>query len=81
MLVPLGCKGPHGWHNGRICLPDDEDASVSVLLQPTLKGETGMRKILRDHGVTNTQVQAALRIGAVVHAVSRVLAAEAALAA
>ena len=43
VLVPLGCKGPHGWHNGRICLPDDEDASVSVLLQPTLKGETGMR--------------------------------------
>ena len=34
-------------------------------------------KTLRDHGVTNTRVQAALRIGAVVNAVSRVLAAEA----
>jgi len=43
VLVPLGCKGPHGWHNGRICLPDDEDASVSVLLQPTLKGESNIR--------------------------------------
>jgi alkyl hydroperoxide reductase subunit D len=31
---------------------------------------------LRKHGVTNVQVQAALRIGAVVNAVSRVLAAE-----
>ncbi|WP_296815933.1 carboxymuconolactone decarboxylase family protein [Brevundimonas sp.] len=38
-------------------------------------------KTLRDHGATNTQVQAALRIGAVVNAVSRVLAAEAARAA
>ena len=37
-------------------------------------------KTLRDHGVSNVQVQAALRIAAVVHAVSRVLAAEAALA-
>jgi len=35
---------------------------------------------LRKHGVTSVQVQAALRIGAVVNAVSRVLAAEAALA-
>lgn len=35
---------------------------------------------LRKHGVTNVQVQAALRIGAVVNAVSRVLAAEAAAA-
>ena len=35
---------------------------------------------LRRHGVTNVQVQAALRIGAVVNAVSRVLAAEAAAA-
>jgi hypothetical protein len=43
VLVPLGCKGPHGWHNGRICLPDDEDASVTVLLQPTLKGEASTR--------------------------------------
>ena len=33
---------------------------------------------LRKHGVTNIQVQAALRIGAVVNAVSRVIAAEAA---
>lgn len=33
---------------------------------------------LRKHGVTNVQVQAALRIGAVVNAVSRVVAAEAA---
>jgi alkyl hydroperoxide reductase subunit D len=33
---------------------------------------------LRKHGATNVQVQAALRIGAVVNAVSRVLAAEAA---
>ena len=36
---------------------------------------------LKKHGVVNTHVQAALRIGAVVNAVSRVLAAEAALAA
>ena len=36
---------------------------------------------LRKHGATNTQVQAALRIAAVVNAVSRVLAAEEALAA
>jgi lipoyl-dependent peroxiredoxin subunit D len=36
-------------------------------------------KTLREHGVTNVQVQAALRIGSVVNAVSRVLAAEAAL--
>jgi lipoyl-dependent peroxiredoxin subunit D len=35
---------------------------------------------LRKHGVTNVQVQATLRIGAVVNAVSRVLAAEAAAA-
>jgi alkyl hydroperoxide reductase subunit D len=33
---------------------------------------------LRNHGATNVQVQAALRIGAVVNAVSRVMAAEAA---
>jgi alkyl hydroperoxide reductase subunit D len=33
---------------------------------------------LRKHGVSNTQVQAALRIGAVVNAVSRVVAAESA---
>jgi len=38
-------------------------------------------KTLREHGVTNVQVQASLRIAAVVNAVSRVLAAEAALAA
>ena len=38
-------------------------------------------KTLREHGVTNVQVQASLRIAAVVHAVSRVLAAEAALVA
>lgn len=37
-------------------------------------------KTLRDHGVTNVQVQASLRIASVVNAVSRVLAAEAALA-
>jgi len=36
-------------------------------------------KTLREHGVTNVQVQASLRIGAIVNAVSRVLAAEAAL--
>ena len=36
-------------------------------------------KTLREHGVTNVQVQAALRIASVVNAVSRVLAAEAAL--
>jgi alkyl hydroperoxide reductase subunit D len=36
---------------------------------------------LKKHGVANTHVQAALRIGAVVNAVSRVLASEAALAA
>lgn len=35
---------------------------------------------LRKHGVPNTQIQAALRIGAVVHAASRVAASEAALA-
>jgi alkyl hydroperoxide reductase subunit D len=35
---------------------------------------------LRQHGATNIQVQAALRIGAVVHAVSKVVAAEAAFA-
>jgi alkyl hydroperoxide reductase subunit D len=35
---------------------------------------------LRKHGVTNVQVQAALRIGAVVNAVSRVIAAETAAA-
>ena len=35
-------------------------------------------KVLRDHGVANTVVQAALRIGSVVNAVSRVAAAEAA---
>lgn len=35
---------------------------------------------LRKHGATNVQVQAALRIGAVVNAASRVLAAESALA-
>ena len=35
---------------------------------------------LRKHGVPNLQVQAALRIGAVVHAASRILASEAALA-
>jgi alkyl hydroperoxide reductase subunit D len=35
-------------------------------------------KVLRDHGLANTAVQAALRIGAVVNAVSRVVAAEAA---
>ena len=38
-------------------------------------------KTLREHEVTNVQVQASLRIAAVVHAVSRVLAAEAALVA
>jgi hypothetical protein len=43
VLVPLACKGPHGWHTGRICLPDDEDASVNVTLQPALKGETAVR--------------------------------------
>jgi alkyl hydroperoxide reductase subunit D len=36
---------------------------------------------LKKHGVVNTHIQAALRIGAVVNAVSRVVAAEAALAA
>jgi alkyl hydroperoxide reductase subunit D len=36
---------------------------------------------LRKHGVPNTHIQAALRIGAVVHAASRILASEAALAA
>jgi len=36
---------------------------------------------LKKHGVVNTHVQAALRIGAVVNAVSRVIAAEAAMAA
>lgn len=36
---------------------------------------------LRKHGATNVQVQAALRIGAVVNAASRVLASEAALVA
>jgi alkyl hydroperoxide reductase subunit D len=36
---------------------------------------------LKKHGVVNTHIQAALRIGAVVNAVSRVIAAEAALAA
>lgn len=36
-------------------------------------------KTLREHGVSSVQVQAALRIAAVVNAVSRVLAAEAAL--
>lgn len=35
---------------------------------------------LRKHGVPNTQVQAALRIGAVVHAASRIIASETALA-
>ena len=35
---------------------------------------------LKKHGVANTQIQAALRIGAVVNAVSRVIAAEAAAA-
>ena len=34
-------------------------------------------KVLRDHGLPNTAVQAALRIGSVVNAVSRVVAAEA----
>ena len=38
-------------------------------------------KTLREHDVTNVQVQASLRIAAVVNAVSRVLAAEAATAA
>lgn len=37
-------------------------------------------KTLREHGVTNVQVQVSLRIAAVVNAVARVLAAEAALA-
>lgn len=37
-------------------------------------------KTLRDHGAPNTAVQAALRIGAVVNAVSRVASAEAAAA-
>lgn len=36
--------------------------------------------VLREHGVPEVQVQAALRIGAVVHAASRILASEAALA-
>ena len=36
-------------------------------------------KTLREHGATNVQIQASLRIAAVVNAVSRVLAAEAAL--
>lgn len=36
---------------------------------------------LRNHGIANTQVQAALRIGAVVHAASRIIASETALAA
>ena len=36
---------------------------------------------LRKHGVANTQVQAALRIASVVHAASRIIASEAALAA
>ncbi|QQQ17311.1 carboxymuconolactone decarboxylase family protein [Brevundimonas vitis] len=36
---------------------------------------------LRKHGIANTQVQAALRIGAVVHAASRIIASETALAA
>jgi alkyl hydroperoxide reductase subunit D len=35
---------------------------------------------LRKHGVPNTQIQAALRIGAVIHAASRIAASEAALA-
>ncbi|MDZ4363756.1 carboxymuconolactone decarboxylase family protein [Brevundimonas sp.] len=35
---------------------------------------------LRKHGIANTQVQAALRIGAVVHAASRIIASETALA-
>lgn len=35
---------------------------------------------LRKHGVANTQVQAALRIAAVVHAASRIIASETALA-
>lgn len=35
-------------------------------------------KVLRDHGLPNTAVQAALRIGAVINAVSRVVVAEAA---
>jgi alkyl hydroperoxide reductase subunit D len=34
-------------------------------------------KVLRDHGLPNTAVQAALRIGSVINAVSRVVAAEA----
>jgi alkyl hydroperoxide reductase subunit D len=36
---------------------------------------------LKKHGVVNTHIQTALRIGAVVNAVSRVIAAESALAA
>ncbi|MEO8185285.1 MAG: hypothetical protein ABI895_41285, partial [Deltaproteobacteria bacterium] len=43
VLVPLACKGPHGWHTGRICLPDDVDANVNVTLQPILKGEPKVR--------------------------------------
>lgn len=35
---------------------------------------------LREHAIPNTQIQCALRIGAVVHAVSRIVASEAALA-
>ena len=35
---------------------------------------------LRKHGVANTQVQAALRIASVVHAASRIIASETALA-
>ncbi|MFP5297154.1 MAG: carboxymuconolactone decarboxylase family protein, partial [Alphaproteobacteria bacterium] len=35
---------------------------------------------LRKHGVANTQVQAALRIASVVHAASRIIASESALA-
>jgi alkyl hydroperoxide reductase subunit D len=35
-------------------------------------------KVLREHGYSTTQIQAAVKIAAVVHAVSRILAAEAA---
>jgi hypothetical protein len=43
VLVPLACKGTRRWQVGRACLPKDEDAEVSVHLQPPLKGESAQR--------------------------------------
>jgi hypothetical protein len=69
VLVPLACKGTRRWQAGRACLPRDEDAEVSVHLQPSLK-EGG-----RDSQVATGWLRHALVVGEIAASVVLVAAA------